>query len=439
MTRFGLGGSLKLGRRTALGLVDQLISSATNFALNILVLGSVTTTAYGTFALVYSLYFIARGAIQALVLEPLLVRHTDDLSGAPIGSEDRQRSYRLGLGGGFALSLLGSLLLLGAALVLPSDLVGSVVVLAFVLPGLMLQEILRSIFLAQGRPSAAIAIDSAWAVTQLVLVGSLLAAGVAEVPWLILAWGVSAGVSTLAGMAVDRLWPRFRGSTGWLIGHRRLSLPFLGEIMTDILSGQGVLLVLAAVAGLEAVGTFRSAQILFSPLAVLFVAVMMVGIPEAVRELGQNPQRFTRSMLIFGGSIALLTGLWCAAVIGFPASLGSRLLGDSWPGASAILPELCLSYIAVASGLGALVGLRALAASRASFTARLSGGVVGLTLGAIGAGVAGAAGAALGLGLGAVLSTVLLWVFFRSLSGGHRGFHRGVIVPVPDGSSPRVG
>ena len=52
---------------------------------------------------------------------------------------------------------------------------------------------------------------------------------------------------------------------------------------------------LAAVAGLEAVGVFRSAQVLFSPLNVLLQAVPMVGIPEGVRLLKRRPELFASS------------------------------------------------------------------------------------------------------------------------------------------------
>jgi O-antigen/teichoic acid export membrane protein len=409
-------GAGRLGRRTTLGVVDQVISSGTNFALNVLVVSSVSTDAYGTFALVYALYYIAWGAIQALVAQPLLVRHTDQLEGEPKPDDGGRQVYRLALGSGLELSLVGSAFLLLAALVVPDELVVPMVVLAVVLPGLLVQEVMRAVFLAEGRPSAAIAIDSAWAVAQLVLVGSLLASGTAQVPWLLLAWGVSGGVSALAAMLFDRLWPAVRGAARWLVGHRRLSLPFFGEIMTDLVAAQLVLIALGSLAGLDAVGTFRSAQLLFSPLAVMFMAGMRVGIPEAVRLLRTDPRRFRTGMVVAGAGITLVGVVWSLTVIGLPDALGERLLGESWSSASTILPQFSLFYVGAAAGLAALVGLRALAASRASFRARTTGSVLGLVLGALGAGRAGAGGAAIGLGIGVTVATTWVWLSFRSES-----------------------
>ena len=435
MKRFRLGDAWGLGRRTSLGVVDQVVSSVTNFALNILVVSSVPTDAYGAFALVYALYFIFRGSIQALVAQPLLIRHTDQLSGVASEGQGLRRTHELALGGALQISLLGSLILVAGATAVPDELAMSLLALALVLPGLLLQEVMRAVFLAQGRPGAAIAIDSAWAVAQLVLVGLLLSSGTAQVPWLVVAWGVSGGVSAVGAMALDSLWLRLRGAARWLVELRHLSLPFLGEIMTDLLAAQGVMIVLAAVAGLDEVGVFRSAQILFSPLSVLFMAGMTVGIPEAVRVLARAPRRFRSAVVIAGGSVTLAASVWCLIVIGLPDALGARFLGESWAGASSVLPQFSLYYLAAAAGLGALVGLRALAASRVSFAARAVGSVSGFLLGSIGASRAGAAGAAVGLGVGMVTATALLWIGFRARSAEQRD---PLVVFEPDPPSPKL-
>jgi O-antigen/teichoic acid export membrane protein len=409
-----------LGRRASLGVTDQVLSSLTNFALNILVVATVSTDAYGTFALVFALYIVARGVIQALVAQPLLVRHTepDRLVGDERGPA---RVYSLALGSSIGVGLVGTVLLAGGSLLGTGDLRASLLVLAAVLPGLMLQEVQRGVYFAQGRPAGALVIDGAWAVAQLALVGGLLAAGHQEVQWLILAWGISGTISAVLAVGVERLAIRLRGALGWMLGVRDLSIPFFGEIMTLRLSTQGVVFVLAGVGGLGAVGAFRSAQVLFSPLNVLLQAVPMVGIPEGVRLLQRDPLGFRRLMVVAGAAITFAFALWCAVVLLLPDAVGERLLGDSWSAAAGILPESSIFYVATAAGLGALIALRALQAARASFAARATGSAVGLLLGSVGAASSGASGAAWGLGAGAIVGSALLWLALARRRGGVAG------------------
>ena len=408
--------SAGLGRRALLGLIDQGLSSVTNFALNILVVSSVSSADYGAFALAYATYFLARSVVIALVGQPLLIRHTDEerVDGrTPL-------SYRRALGASLLLGLGGALLLGGAgvswALLAGSPLIGrALVVLGFALPGLFLHDGLRSVYFASGRPQSAIAIDLAWGVAQLVTVAVLLATGHTQVELLLLAWGAAATVAAVAGLVVSRLLPKFEGALAWLYGARSLSLPILGEALIPQLALQGVTMVVAVLAGLEAVGVLRSALILASPLNVFLLAIPFIAVPEAMRILHDEPARHRRAMVMLSGALATMFGVWCAAIMLLPDGIGTRVLGASWPAASELLPEVLGYYVATALGVGAMVGLRTLELASRSFRARAAGSIVGLAAGAAGAWLAGAEGAALGLAAGAVVTTILLWVSFRAV------------------------
>jgi O-antigen/teichoic acid export membrane protein len=236
-------------------------------------------------------------------------------------------------------------------------------------------------------------------------------------------------------MAVERLWIRMSGAIRWLVGMRSLSIPFFGEIMTALILAQGVLIVLTSTSGLEAVGVFRSAQILYSPLNVLLMALTMVGIPEGIRLARSRPERFRATLL--AGSAALTLGviIWSATVVTMPSSWGEQLLGDSWAAASAILGVAGVYYIGSAAQVGPLIGLRTLEASRASFWARSAGGLVGFTLGSLGASLDGARGAFLGLGVGAVLTAVALAIALR-IVGRSSPVMSAVPDPPPSPASP---
>lgn len=407
--------SAGLGRRAALGLVDQCLSSVTNFALNILVVSSVSSADYGAFALVYAIYFLARSAVIALVGQPLLIRHTDEerVGGrAPV-------SYRRALGASLLLGMGGGLLLLALAgaswaLFAGSPLISrALVVLAIALPGLFLHDGLRCVYFAAGRPQAAIAIDLAWAVTLLVPVAILLDTGQEQVELLLLAWGAAAAVAAVAGLVASRMLPKFDGALAWLYGVRSLSLPIFGEALIPQLALQGVTMVVAALAGLEAVGVLRSAVLLASPLNVFLLAIPIIAVPEAMRILHDEPERHRPAMAVLSGALATVFGLWCAAMLLLPDAIGTRVLGESWPAASHILPQVSGYYVFTALGVGAMVGLRTLELASRSFRARAAGSIIGLAAGAAGAFLAGAEGAALGLAAGAVVTTILLWASFR--------------------------
>jgi O-antigen/teichoic acid export membrane protein len=427
-------GRRALGRRTLLGLTDQVISSASNFALSILVVRSVTTDAYGEFALTFAIYTVCRGGIQALVAQPLLVRHTRHLTGGT-PADEHLLAYRHAVGGGLALGLVGAAAVTVGALAASGDLRMALLALAVTLPALMAQEVMRAVYFAQGRPAAAIAIDSAWAVGQIAFVGALLWAGNDAVPWLILAWGAAGAASVVAALAVERLAPLTSGAFGWLLGLRHLSAPFFGEIMISLLLTQGVLLVLTAAKGLDDVGVFRSAQILFSPLNVLLAALTLVGIPEGVRLARNRPHRFRAAVIVGTAALTLAVVAWCLAVIALPDQLGERLLGQSWDAAAAILPQSSLYYLGSAVAVGALIGLRALEAPRRSFVARSVGSLSVFVLGSIGAVRSGAAGAALGLGIGGGVTALALWIAYRSVARSSAILSPGIS---PDAAQPAL-
>src|SRR5262249_48955903 len=65
-----------LGRRISWGLVDQVLSSATNFALTVFVARVATGADLGAFAIVLATYLVMTGLGQGLVAQPFAARHS---------------------------------------------------------------------------------------------------------------------------------------------------------------------------------------------------------------------------------------------------------------------------------------------------------------------------------------------------------------------------
>src|SRR5438093_10629186 len=87
-----------LGRRAAWGLVDQAISSLTNFALTIFVAHSVSPTQFGGFALALSIYFLVAWIGQGVASGPLVVPYTSLSTAELTPSAGRARGTPLSFG-----------------------------------------------------------------------------------------------------------------------------------------------------------------------------------------------------------------------------------------------------------------------------------------------------------------------------------------------------
>src|SRR5436305_8510351 len=184
-----------LGRRASWGLIDQGLSSLTNFGLSIFVAATVTAEQFGTFALIWGAYSAILGVSAGLTSIPLTIRFS-------AAAGDRlARAERASLGAALGLGLLGSVGFCLAGLMVGGSAAGALVAMGVVLPGLLTQDTWRYVFMARGRPILAAANDGCWALLQTVGLGSLLLFAHVSVPSLVLLWG---GAATAA--AVIAVW-----------------------------------------------------------------------------------------------------------------------------------------------------------------------------------------------------------------------------------------
>lgn len=394
-------------RRVGWTVIDQALSSATNFGLGILVARSFSPSDFGAFALVFSCYLFLVGSSRALVSEPLLVRHSAE------GDPDLAGAMARSTGTALALSLCAGLVVLvvGAALSGPARL--PLIALSVALPGLLLQDAWRYAFFASGRPAAAAANDALWAVLQLSIVGLLLASGDTSVAVLVVAWGASATVCALLGCVQAGVRPRPLAARRWLVSHRDLAPRFLGEFVAVGGALQAVLWAVAFAGGAAAAGALRGGQLLVGPLTVLIAAAPAAAIPEGVRLHRRSPPTVMRMLAVLSGGLSCAAMLWGAALLLLPESVGRALLGASWPAARPLLLPLALATVAVGASTGAIVGLRVLASAARSLRVRLI--VTPTTFGLAVAGVVlgGARGAAIGIAVGASIAAFAWWHSFR--------------------------
>ncbi len=394
-----------LARRAAWTAVDQGISSLTNVVIGFIVAATVSAADFGAFSIAFGVYVVFVGISRAIATDPLLIRHSAD--------EDWTDASPMRAATGLALAVgLAELLLLLVVAPLVGDATGAcLLALAVSLPGLLVQDAWRQAFFTQARPAAAALNDITWAIAQVIAVGAVLLLGFRSGPVLLLAWGVAGTAAAFFGVLQGRCWPDPTQARLWLSRHGDINTRLLGEFVLSATSTQGVLIGLGAIVGLSAAGALRGGQLLMGPMNFILMASSLIGMSELVRFHSRRGSIVLGAILISAGTVAM-SALWVTVLFLLPARVGEMLLADTWPAARETIPGLSVWAIAISAGVGALSGLRALAAAREALAVRAVVTAVMLPLG-LGFGVLwDAPGAAWGMGIALTVGALLWWRSF---------------------------
>ncbi|RAY11387.1 hypothetical protein DPM19_30655 [Actinomadura craniellae] len=395
-------------RRTAGALADQALSSVTNVALTIVVAREVGPAGLGGFAVAYAAYLILVGLCRAVTCEPLLVRY-DTGSWRAGAAAATGTALVAGTAGGFGL--------LAVAAVLGGPAGAALLPLALLLPGLLVKDAWRFVFVVAGRPGRALLNDGVWALGQAVALGWVVVAGRPSAGAFVAAWGLAALPAALFGAVQSGVWPAPLRARGWLREHRDLLPGYTVDFAARMGGRQIAFLTVGALAGLPALAAIRAAEVLFGALNVVLQAVPMLAVPPAVaawRRSAAALRVLVRNLT--AGLVALALGYGALALL-VPDPVGRALVGETWSGAESVLLAQCALFVTIAAVAGPAVGLRALGDARRGATVRLLVVPLSVGLGAAGAWSAGASGALYGLAL-ANLAGLVLWVrlFRRALT-----------------------
>lgn len=401
-------------RRASWGMFDQVLSSASNFALSAFVAAMVSATEFGAFTLAYAIYNLILAISAGLASLPLVVRYS---AAAP----DRYRAAtRASAGIALVVGTLGGILCLIAAAGTTSALSGSLAALGVTLPGLLVQDNWRYGFVTGGQPAKAAANDGLWIALQLLGIAVLLTTDSVSAMSMVLVWGGSGSVAGLFGCWQAAALPAPRQMFNWLRDERALTWRYAGEVVVNRSGTWVVLSVVGVVAGIRVVGALRGAMLLVAgPLNLLFMGATFAFVSEGVRLLQRSPERLPRAIRGLSAAAAAVAVIWCAAVLVVPDALGGRVLGATWHQAKPLLPLLGLTMVALAAALGPIQGLLSLGAAKRSLFTQVAGLAMQLPLVVGGAVLSGARGAAVGLALSTGMRTILAWGQFR------RGFAEG--------------
>jgi O-antigen/teichoic acid export membrane protein len=403
--------ALGMIRRFGWGLADQLLSSATNFLLGLLVARTVGPRDLGAFSVAYATFTFSLGAVRAIAGDLLAVRHS--AVSADEWREGVARSAGTALIAGVVVGA-GSLIT-GATVGEPFRTVLTIVGVS--LPFLLVQDVWRFAFFARGRGNAAFLNDVVWAVVMFALFALLRHNDVSSVAWLTIGWASAGSVAAIVGAVQIKVLPSGPfAAIRWLRRHRELAPRFVAEFVVSSGVSHVTLFAIGGIAGLGELGRLRAGEIALGPLTVLFAGAGLVATPEGVRLLQESPRRLVHgcrwlSLLLAAGVLA-----WGVVILLLPRGLGEFVLRANWDIARQLLPPLLIALIGYAFSFGAWTGLRALAAARRSLRARCIDGSLTFSLGVTGAYLGGATGVAWAYALtGCLRSLNAWWQFSRAL------------------------
>ena len=339
-------------RQTAAVLLDQAISSGTNFTGLVLIARSVPAADFGDIAAAVLVILLVLGGSRAAIVEPMLVR-------AAVSNSDASGTVASAFSVGLALAVAGA----GTSLIVFGLHISIWLIASLMLPGLLVQDALRYCHFQQGVPLRAVRSDALW---MAISISAILGASALDLSsaWMLGGWGLGGSVAGLADQRLSHY--RIGLMARWLstlVSHWRLSAAYLVDYFSTTFPKHSALIVFSFVEGartFEFAG-YRGAEVLFGPLVVLHSAVYPIVLPRAV---AARHDRSVLRRLVVGTSAASVSAALTLTLLVtlLPDRTGAGLLGDTWVFSKPLLGYVGLTFVASGVTAGFVIGLRAMEA-----------------------------------------------------------------------------
>ena len=418
------GGKIKSwGRKSALSLVDQGLTSGAGFVINVLLARWLPAESYGAFAVGFAGYLLLAGFHNVLILEPLSVmgpaRHAEDLTGY---FRAQVAVHTL-----LVLPLAASALI--AALVFhyfapANPLVGALAGGGVALPFLLFLWLARRMCYVLQRPGLAVSGSSIlFGVAILCLIALKLAARVDPFT----AFLASGTASFLGALWIIRKIGFREPSRPQVFFHAAVQVVrenwfygrwLVGSTLLYFASGQVQTFLLAAFLGLGAAGVLRATQVPSLIVTQIVTAVGMLALPSFAFDFGLGRIRHMRfkanltSLALGAGAflIVLLLAVWSKPLEQF--LFGGKYRLDAW-----LMPLLALVPCANAVATGYSMVLRASQKPHFDLLANSIAAPVGLISAVVLMHWFGLAGAVLSMVLAAMTMAVVTFISYRVAIG----------------------
>lgn len=225
------------------------------------------------------------------------------------------------------------------------------------------QDAVRGLLAVSRSSRIALPIDAACLMLWILAVASGVVDGLTNA---FVCWGSINLLALVAYALALRLQPSLTMAREWFNRVRGQSARLTLESVIGVGSIQGLILAIGWSTSLTTVGGIRGAQTLFGPFNVLLSALNTTATADAVIAARRGAQAVRRVCAIVSAVLCLGAIIVISAIWWLPDSIGSEVLGETWPTAHSYVPALSLMYFALALGTGSIAGLRAAKGATAS-------------------------------------------------------------------------
>jgi O-antigen/teichoic acid export membrane protein len=397
-------------RLATITLIDQGLSSISNFAVGVVIARVVGASGLGGFSVAYAGWLVLAALHRSLITDPMAI--SGDVRTKGVGSAVEQgfaAELLLGMGGAVTLAAIGS------TLWLLNDAAFGIAMLALApwLPVLLAQDYWRWIGFLTRHPGRSLTNDIVFNCAMAAALVLSLAAHVHSIAAVVGAWGLGATAGAIYGLRQYGTRPTFTGGLAMLRHRWSLSKWLAGNSLLTTAGNQAYVIIEGVFLGAAGLGGLNAASTLvWGPVGVLIQAGGSIGLPEAGRaHADKGWAGLTRVAQIVTMSAILCVGLWAAVIFGWGKFLLSAVYGPRFAHLqfTAILSAIgvcCTPFI-----LGPVLVLKITGNTRRLFQAQVMVSCV-VSLGSVAVlsalyGVNGAASALIVTGLANVL--LLRW------------------------------
>lgn len=342
--------------------LDQVFSSLSNVIIAIAVGRGGGTGALGTFSLAFAGYVLVLGFARSLITEPLLAM--------PMRGRRTDTAPALALS--ITVAAAGTAVGIAAAVWTGRT---ELLVLALSLPALILQDAQRYAAFRERRAGDALLLDATWCAVSLAVYPMILRTGSPALA--VVLWAIGSVAASAMGVRLGYVPGAWRAARPWWANEaRRLGLGLAAESITYTVGSQVTFILVAALAGTNALGEIRAGQIVVGPAAMLMSAVNLYALPRVALRGGVGGREAVRL-----AAASALLGLCCVAGV----LVGGRAVSTSVFGAGTAVPTMLLLaataqviFNGIASGF--VVGFKASGNGRALAVARLCAVVIAVPM-----------------------------------------------------------
>jgi O-antigen/teichoic acid export membrane protein len=375
------------GLKSALSLVDQGLTSAAGFGVNLLLARWLAPDLYGAFAVAFAAFLFISGFHNVLLLEPLSVmgpsRHAGRL---PEYFRAQMAVHGILVGVLSLIALVMGLILWRLA---PgSPLVGSVLGSAFVLSLLLLLWLARRMCYVMQSPGIAVAGSAIYFVLVIAGLFALRFAGKVSPLGAFLLMGASSLFVTwilLHRLGVKSTGTLLQVSISWRAVLRENWAYGRWLTLTTALSWtliQAQTFLAAGFLGLSAAGTLRAMQLPSLAMTQVIAATTLLVLPSMSQELGRgNIGRLRKKAMLSTMFLTTLGSFFVAGLFLFAAPIEGLLFGQKYSSFAWLIPVLGLVPIFTGFSSSLSLALRALRKSQFELLAYVLSAITALASG----------------------------------------------------------